>query len=738
MRGLGEHALKDLPGPQRLYQVLADGLADEFPPLESLGSTPTNLPAQRPVLIGRDEELREVTELLCGDRRLITLTGPGGTGKTSLALEVAARMLEEFPDGVFLVRLETVDDPALVMSALADALPVSAAEGVAPDIPVADFLLDRHALIVLDNFEYVLEAAPSVVDLLARAPDARFLVTSVAPLRVSGELEVPLEPLRLPERGAALDVIADSPAVVLFAERARAARPGFELSVDNADAVAQVCVALDGLPLALELAAARTRVLSPTALLERVERPLALLEGGARDAPDRHRTLRATIDWSYELLEETEQHLFARLSVFTGGATLEAIDAICRPAEDLGLDLVDGLARLVECSLLKTEERGDDLRFVLLETLREYARERLEASGEAALLHERHAEFFLGDRARVEVFRRRDVDVVGARIEGELDNVRAALEWARATRSPLELALAITYQRSSRVFPVEARQVLESALEHDDGTNPRLRARALAALGGITRELLNPQEAQRRLEESARIYRDLDDTTGSLVVVLLWLAAAFEDQDEFDTAEQVLREAEALARRSPDSAFQHHLALAELALIAITRGHLGEARVLLTESAELVSESELPHDWLIEPTRDWLIEPTWVFLEIVEERGAEATGRAAALVGRLDLGAHKQGLCWNQLHVLAAALHAAAATDAAVKLHSACARWHAQRGVSHERIMFPRLYARLWGDLDVALASAEYEAAAREGRELDLEAAVELGLAAAARVAERE
>jgi predicted ATPase/class 3 adenylate cyclase len=737
-RGLGEHALKDLPGPQELYQVVAEGLVLEFPPLKSLGSTLTNLPTQRPVLIGREEELREVTELLRGDRRLITLTGPGGTGKTSLALEAAARMLEEFPDGVFLVRLETIDDPALVLGALADVLSQSAEERSAPDLLVADFLRDRRALVILDNFEYVLEAAPAVADLLDRAPDARALVTSVAPLRVSGELEFPLEPLRLPERGAALEAISESPAVVLFAERARAARPGFALSGDNASAVAQVCVALDGLPLALELAAARTRVLSPSALLERVERPLALLEGGARDAPDRHRTLRATIDWSYDLLDEPQQRLFARLSVFSGGATLEAIDAICRPADDLGLDVVDGIARLVECSLLKTEERGDELRFVLLETLREYAREQLESSGDADELHGRHAEFFLGDPARVEVFRRRDRDVVVARTEAELDNVRAGLEWARATRSPLELALAITYQRSSRVFPAEARQVLESALEHDDGRNPRLRARALAALGGITRELRNPQEAQRALEESARIYRELDDTTGTLVVVLLWLAAALEDQDDFDAAERVLREAEALARQSHDSAFQHHLALGDLALIAITRGHLDEARGLLAQSAELASESDLPQDWLIEPTRDWFIEPTWVFLEIVEGRGDEATARAAAVVDRLDLGAHNQGLGWNQLHALAAALHAAGATDAAVELHSACAHWHAQRGVSHERIMFPRLYARLWGGLDAALASAEYEAAAREGRELDLDAAVAFGLAAAARVTEQE
>jgi predicted ATPase/class 3 adenylate cyclase len=728
MRGLGEHVLKDLPGRQRLYQVLAEGLADEFPPLKSLGSTPTNLPAQRPVLIGRDEELREVTELLGGDRRLITLTGPGGTGKTSLAVEVAARMLEEFPDGVFLVRLESVADPALVMSALADALPEPTVEGVAPEQVVVDFLRDRRALVVLDNFEYVLDAAPAVADLLDRAPEARLLVTSVAPLRVSGELELSLTPLRLPERGAALEAIAESPAVVLFAERARAARAGFALSGDNADAVAQVCVALDGLPLALELAAARTRVLSPTALLERLERPLTLLAGGARDAPERHRTLRATIGWSYELLEEPQRRLFMRLSVFSGGATLEAIDAICRPVQDLGLEAVDGLARLVECSMLKTEERGEDLRFVLLETLRDYARERLQSSGQADEIHRRHAEFFVGDPARTEVLRR-DVFLARARVEAELDNVRAALDWAGAARSPLELALAVEYQRSVRVFPAEAQHVLESAIARDGGGNLRLRARALAALGGVSRHLDDPQKAQRVLEESARLYRELDDTTGSLAVVLTWLSFAAWDQDDLDTAERLLRESETVARRSEDSAGLRTSVLAELALIAVTRGRLDEARALLAESAELAGPGDL--------TRNAAIEPISVCLEIAEGRGAAATRRAAALLGRVEPGS-KQAVGWDYVQLLSAALHAAGAVEPAIRLHSACDRWYSHRGMSPRVRTGPSLYAQLWGGLDAALASPEFEAAGREGRELDLEAAVEFGLAAAARVAERE
>ena len=731
VRGLGEHALKDLPGPQRLYQIVADGLAFEFPPLKSLASVATNLPAQRLELVGRDGELRELDELLRSDRRLITLTGPGGTGKTSLALEAAARVLDEFPDGVFLVRLETIMDPALVMSALADVLPEPTVEGAAPEEVVLDFLRDRRALVVLDNFEYVLDAAPAVVDLLARAPDTRFLVTSVAPLRVTGELEFPLEPLRLPERGASLEVIAESPAVLLFAERARAARPGFALTGDNADAVAQVCVALDGLPLALELAAARTRVLSPTALLERVERPLAFLEGGARDAPDRHRTLRATINWSYELLDESLQRLFARLSVFTGGATLDAIDAICQPAADLELDVVDGLARLVECSLLKTEERGDELRFVLLETLRDYAREQLESSGEADELHRRHAVFFLGDPVRAEVITREGLTVLAARIEAEFDNVRAALEWARETRSPLELPLAITYQRSVRVLPREGRQVLASALEHDDGTSPRLRARALAALGGLANHQGYPQEAQHALEESARLYRELDDTTGTLVVVLVYLSGALSDQGDLDAAERILREAEAVARRSDDPAFHRHGILADLALIAIARDQLDEAQALLAESDELASASDLP--------RAWFLEPTWVCLEIVDGRGADAVARVASVLSLrpTDFAGRNQRVGWMYVGFLAAALHAAGSADAAVRLHAASARWHAQRDSSPWASVGQTLYARLYGDLDAALASPEFEGVVLEGRELDLEAAIELGLAAATLVAER-
>jgi predicted ATPase len=295
------------------------------------------------------------------------------------------------------------------------------------------------------------------------------------------------------------------------------ARPTFALTSENASAVARVCIALDGLPLALELAAARTRVLSPSALVERVEQPLALLEGGARDRPDRHRTLRATINWSHELLDEAHQRLFARLSVFSGGATLEAIDAVCRPGDDLALDLVDGVAHLVECSLLETEERGDELRFTLLETIRAYARERLELSGDAGELYRRHAEYYLGDPALSEEYLvGYDARAVVDRLELDLANVRVALEWAHAERSPYELALAILYQRSPQVFSVEARRVLERALEQDGGQNLRLRARALAAAGGISRQLGDADIARLFFEESVDIYRQLEDTTASL------------------------------------------------------------------------------------------------------------------------------------------------------------------------------------------------------------------------------
>src|SRR6266511_1891140 len=399
LHDLGEHRLKDLGQPVRLYQL---GEHD-FPPLRSLNQT--NLPAQPSPLVGRERELQELLRLV-PDSRLVTLTGPGGSGKTRLALQTAAELVERFEGGVFWVPLAAVSDSELVEPTVAQA--IGAQNGV------ADQIQDKGMLLLLDNFEQVVDAAPNLSELLERCPHLRLLVTSRARLRIAGERDYPVE--ALPENDA----------VTLFRDRAAVAEP--------LEAVHTICRRLDGLPLAIELAAARTRLLPPDQLLERLEHALPLLTGGRRDAPERQRTLRSTIEWSYDLLEEAEQQLFWRLAVFAGSFTVEAAEEVCEA------DL-ETLESLREKSLIRRWASG---RLGMLETIREYASELLEDAEEAETIRRRHAVFV------VALAKQAEPHFVGAdqaewfdRIDAERDNVRAALEWAFG-RGDANLALELS------------------------------------------------------------------------------------------------------------------------------------------------------------------------------------------------------------------------------------------------------------------------------------------------------
>ncbi|MCA1678995.1 MAG: adenylate/guanylate cyclase domain-containing protein, partial [Actinobacteria bacterium] len=356
LRDLGEHRLKDLTHPQRIYQLAIPGLENDFPALKTLEARPTNLPIQPTPLIGREQQVTEAVSLVRREGiRLVTLTGAGGTGKTRLALQVAAELLGDFEDGVFFVDLAPITDPQLFVPTVARTLSVRERPGESLSETLKDYLRDKKLLLVFDNFEQLLDAGPAVSALLAGAPHLKALVTSRAPLHVSGEHEYSVPPLAVPDliRSEPPARLAAYEAVQLFLERAQAVKPEFELTSENAPAVAEICARLDGLPLAIELGAARVRILSPQALLGRLSQRLALLTGGARDAPARQRTLRDTIEWSYGLLNASEQRLFARLSVFLGGRTIDAAEAVCDPAVDLGAAVFEGLASLVEKSLLR-------------------------------------------------------------------------------------------------------------------------------------------------------------------------------------------------------------------------------------------------------------------------------------------------------------------------------------------------------------------------------------------------
>jgi predicted ATPase/class 3 adenylate cyclase len=584
-RALGRHRLKDLPEPEELHQLVMDGLPSEFPPPRSL-EIPTNLPAPITSFVGREQVLARSEQLLQGTR-LLTLTGPGGSGKTRLAIEGGNRLRPSYPDGVFFVDLAPIVDPALVAPTIAVVLGVREVAGRSIQKSIEDALRDREMLLVLDNFEQILDAAPLVAELLGAAPRLRVLITSRAALHLSGEQELPIPPLGLPDPGRRPPVerLSEYEAVALFAHRAASVDPNFSLTDENAPTVAEICARLDGLPLAIELAASRIKLLSPSAMLDRLEHRLALLTGGARDLPARQRTLRETIGWSHDLLEPTEQTLFARLSVFVGGCTLEAVEAVANPGDELGVETLDLLGSLVDKSLVRKESE-DELRFGMLETIREFGFEVLEESGETDDIQRRHARYFVDLAEAAEpMLTLMDRDWLG-RVLREHDNLRAALRWSidsGEAEPGLRIAGSVWRFWWLQSLLREGRRWTDELLAlPSSASRTAARAKALSAAGSLAYWSRDLDAVLGPYEESLAIYRDIGDVRGE-AEGFYNLAFPYLLAGDYRKAKELFHRSMEIYRRLNDAVHVAH-GSAALAMVATREGDLKAARGLIEEA----------------------------------------------------------------------------------------------------------------------------------------------------------
>ena len=680
LRDLGEHRLKDLAGAERLYQ-LGEG---DFPPLRTLDAT--NLPVAATPLLGREHELDELVAMFLNGSRLVTITGPGGTGKTRFALQVAAELVGRFGDGVFWVPLAGLADPEVVSAEIARTI------GVREDL--AGSLRGKDLLLLLDNFEHLLDAAPSVGELLSGASGLKVLATSRSPLRIAGEIEYPLEPL------------PPSDAVALFVERSRAA--GRPLLPDAA--VEAICRRLDGLPLAIELAAARMRLLTPETLLGRLDSALPLLTGGARDAPERQRTLEATIAWSYDLLDDPGKLLFARLSVFAGSFSIDLAEAVCEAD-------VDRLAALVDASLLKSI--GED-RFLLLETIRDYALERLIESGDAEDMRRRHADAFAA-LAEAGYEHRLEAETEWSdRLERDHDDLRAALDWLAEHDADAELRLAgaLGWFWLSHSHLAEGRRRLTDALAVSEFEG-RVRSRALTAAGVLGAWQGEVDVGRAELAEALDLWSTVGDEgeLASALDALGWVLvyAPGDNDGALDAFERSLE----IWRRLSDTAGERR-AVCGICQVLVAKGDVERAEALSRELLEMAGGDARAEHFAFHFLADCaLIEGE---CEVAEERYRESLRAALPLGDVLETSFEVQGV----------AMAAAGRGDhtRGIRLAAAVEALWESLGTTISIPFWNALLDRYIGGARTALG-ADAHTHWSEGREFLFEDAVELALASA-------
>ncbi len=640
LRDMGERRLKDLIRPERVYQVIAPDLPADFPPLKTLDARPNNLPAQTTPFIGREAAIHAIKKQLADvNVRLLTLSGVGGTGKTRLALQAAADMVDKFEHGVFFVPLAALSDSTLVLQTVAQAFAVREAAGRPLQQQLKEYLREKQLLLVLDNFEQVIDAAPLVTELLTIAPRLKVLVTSRETLHLYGETDFPVPPLSLPDpkRLPPLEQLTRYEAVALFIERALAVKPAFAVTNENAPAIAEICYRLDGLPLAIELAAARARVLAPQRMLTELSHRLSFLMGGARGLPARQKTLRGAIDWSHDLLTGDEQRLFRRLAVFAEGCTLEAIESVCNVESDL--TVLETVESLVGKNLLKQTDGHGEPRFSLLQTIREYATEKLVEAADRDAIRDRHLDFYLelADKARNKLIRGTFIEGI-EEFERERENLLAAQEWCnsdaqRASRglrlvfdlqgywdqcaqygAGLRLATIALNHAGAGAPTVERGQALlaashlayrmghyDQARDHavegvailrNQGPRPLL-ADALIRLAHALIALEDISTAQRYLEERLVLVRAIGDER-RIASTLNAMADLYRLDNKLELAAPLYEEALTLALRKCDPPT---LAVCQLnlALVSVLRGDPARAHTLLRDALSLVEKTSFRH-----------------------------------------------------------------------------------------------------------------------------------------------
>ena len=589
LKDLGEHRLKDIDQPEWLFQLTGDGLRDAFPPLRSL-EIPTNLPHPGTALIGRERETAELASMLEREEtRLVTLTGPGGAGKTRLAIEVASSIRERFPNGVFFVALDAVAEQADVLRAIAQAAGVEVGNQPLHE-RLADEFRPRSILLVLDNFEHVAAAAPQIAALIAVAPRVKAIATSQTFLRISAEREYPVGPL------ATQGQDGGSAAAALFVARVRAAKPGYEPGTEELRTIEEICTRLDGLPLAIELAAARVRMLTPQQILERLSSSLTLLKGGSHDLPARQQTLRDTIRWSYDLLDPTAADLFRRLSVFAGPVTTDAVNEVAL----VDGDVIELLELLVDHNLVIATNH-DPIRFTMLQTIREFAGELLDASDDAATIRDAHAAYFAAFAERGdEHLRAAGQAEWRPRLAAEMANFRAALAWCFDDRAPSErsdtgtrLAAALGRFWYTQAHAVEGCRWLTAARARAPGSDVELRARIDQRLGILHDQRGEHEPAARLFEEALAGYRELGDQVG-IAASLNSLGSAARNAGDVVRARSYFEESLSI-RRSLGDAVGEASCLHNLAVIALDEKDGGRALALFEQGTAL--DEEAGNDW---------------------------------------------------------------------------------------------------------------------------------------------